>query len=83
MKIDQISAIRRSIVASTDLRKEKISLEMLSFKRPADSIDPSKYELLLGKELNKNVKQDELILWMIWYELCKEDCHNWHCQKYL
>jgi len=55
---------RRSIVAKRDLKVgEKISAADLTSKRPGSGIPPDQIEMILGKELKNEVKEDELLKW--------------------
>lgn len=55
---------RKSIVASRDLLPcHKLSRRDITFKRPGTGIPPIDVNKVLGRNLNKSVKQDELILW--------------------
>lgn len=56
------TVMRRSIVAADDIKKgARITKEMLAFKRPGGGIQPNKYESLLGKISNEEIKKDEII----------------------
>ncbi|MCR4695260.1 MAG: N-acetylneuraminate synthase family protein [Pseudobutyrivibrio sp.] len=55
---------KRSIVAKTDLKAGHILTEDdLDYKRPGTAISPKFYEMLLGKELKRDVTADELFQW--------------------
>lgn len=55
---------RRSIVAKRNLQVgEKIKASDITSKRPGSGISPDQIELILGKEIKKEVKEDELIKW--------------------
>lgn len=59
-----IEVARRSIVASYDLKKGSIiTEEMLEFKRPGNGIKPEMVEVLIGRALKRDVKEDEVIKW--------------------
>lgn len=59
-----IEVARRSIVASYDLKKGSIiTEEMLEFKRPGNGIKPDMTDVLIGRELKRDVKEDEVIKW--------------------
>ncbi|HPT87177.1 MAG TPA: N-acetylneuraminate synthase [Bacillota bacterium] len=61
-EIQQI--IRKSLVASVDLRKgEVITPEMLLTKRPGTGIPPSFYNEVIGLKLIRPVKQDTVLKW--------------------
>lgn len=53
---------RRSIVAICDIKKgEKISFEMLTFKRPAHGISPAEIDSVLGKTAKCDILEDTLL----------------------
>jgi sialic acid synthase SpsE len=55
---------RRSIVATKELQPgHKIQLEDLDFKRPGTGISPDKVHWVLGKELKRQVGEDDLLNW--------------------
>jgi len=55
---------RRSIVAASAMKKGHIiSDEDLDFKRPGTGIAPDQSELLVGKKLLRDIREDELISW--------------------
>lgn len=59
-----ISEVRRSIVAAYDLKKGSIiSQEMLQFKRPGNGLKPEMIDVLIGRQLKRDVKEDEVIQW--------------------
>lgn len=52
----------KSIVASRDLKKgTKLKFEDLAFKKPGNGIKPNKLYDIIGKILNKNIKNGEMI----------------------
>ena len=56
--------LRRSIVAAKPMKKGHIiSDEDLNFKRPGTGIAPDQSELLVGKRLLRDIREDELISW--------------------
>ncbi|OGC22612.1 hypothetical protein A3J90_07035 [candidate division WOR-1 bacterium RIFOXYC2_FULL_37_10] len=56
------SIMRRSIVASRVIASNNvISREDIEFKRPGAGIDPSKYEMVIGKITNRTIMPDEQI----------------------
>lgn len=60
---EQISKMRRSIVAQRNLKKGDILTKQdITYKRPGDGIEPSKYSSILGKVLLKDIKKDSQIL---------------------
>lgn len=55
---------RRSIVANVDLKAGSVITEgMLIAKRPAHGISPIHWDEIVGKELLKDVAEDELLSW--------------------
>ena len=56
---------RRSFVAKRDIKKgEKITLEMLDFKRPGDAgISCVQLEKVVDKKAVKNITKDEFLQW--------------------
>jgi len=55
---------RRSIVAKAHLKKgHKINFKNLDFKRPGSGIPPDKLDYVIGRKLNKDIGEDELIGW--------------------
>ena len=54
--------MRRSIVASRDIKKgEKISEDVLTFKRPGTGIYPSEIDKVIGRIAKEDIKEDTLI----------------------
>jgi N,N'-diacetyllegionaminate synthase len=54
--------VRRSIVASTTIRKgELFSLGNIDFKRPSDGINPMEFKKLIGKPSKRNYKVDDKV----------------------
>lgn len=59
----QQKKMRRSIVASVDMQAGHVITEdNLTAKRPGDGIPVSDYKKLVGRTLNQNIQQDQLIL---------------------
>lgn len=55
---------RRSIVAQQDINVGEIITEnMITFKRPANGIEPKYTEIMLGSKAVKKIHKDELIAW--------------------
>ena len=53
---------RRSIVAARDiLAGEKITREMLTFKRPGTGISPAQIENIIGRCVIVEIKEDAII----------------------
>ncbi len=51
-----------SVRASVNLKSNhKITKDDIVFRAPDDGLDPYEYENLIGKKLNKNLKEDDLI----------------------
>lgn len=54
--------VRRSIVASKDLKKGTIITEdSIEFKRPGNGLKPEFSELLMGRKLKRDIMEDEII----------------------
>lgn len=63
-EIDIMSSIRRSIVSAFDLKKGTIiEKNMLNYKRPGNGIRPELDYILVGRELKRDLKKDEIIEW--------------------
>jgi N,N'-diacetyllegionaminate synthase len=60
-EIDTVKALRRSLVAAHDLKKnKKIKMNMIAIKRPGTGL-PTKYiKKIIGKKLKKNMVKDTL-----------------------
>jgi len=57
-----IKVARKSIVAKKDIKKgEKYTNNNLSIKRPGTGLPPTMFEMILGKEANREYKENELI----------------------
>ena len=55
--------MKKSIVAKNDLIKDQlIKLSDLNFKSPGGGLEPYEVEKLLGKKLNKDISEDDYIL---------------------
>ncbi|MHA2287929.1 MAG: N-acetylneuraminate synthase [Promethearchaeota archaeon] len=55
---------RKSIVTSKDIKKgDLLSLENITVKRPGIGIPPTKFDLILGKKINKDLPKDSIINW--------------------
>lgn len=55
---------RRSLVAEVDIKKgEVVSIEMLTWKRPASGISPAETKKLLGCEAARDIDKDETLKW--------------------
>jgi N-acetylneuraminate synthase/N,N'-diacetyllegionaminate synthase len=63
-EIKIIKQARRSILAARDLKKGTIiKKDMIVYKRPGYGITPELSYILLGRELKRDLKQDEVIEW--------------------
>ncbi len=61
-EIKNISVIRKSIVASIDIKKgEKYSNKNITTKRPGTGMNPMRWNEIIGNIAKKNYKKDELI----------------------
>tara|TARA_B100000767_G_scaffold267869_1_gene287208 strand:+ start:4453 stop:5460 length:1008 start_codon:yes stop_codon:yes gene_type:complete len=61
-EMDNIFAMRRSIVASKNLKKgDQIEVKSIAFKRPFSGLAPKELKNILGKKLNKNISIDSQI----------------------
>lgn len=60
---------RRSIVTTEALKKgDIITPANVTTKRPGKGIDPTYYDLLLGKKINQNLDEDEILYWEYFFE---------------
>jgi N-acetylneuraminate synthase len=58
------SAARKSLVANMDLEKGTIlKKENFEIKRPGNGISPEFLDILVGKKLVKDIKEDEIFTW--------------------
>ena len=61
-EVDNIVVVRKSIVASRDIKKgELFSEKNITTKRPGNGISPMQYWDMLGKRSEKDYKKDDLI----------------------
>ncbi len=61
---EQITNIRRSIVAKTTIEKGVvINAEHLTFKRPNNGIAPKDYSHVIGKKADRRIEQDSPVKW--------------------
>lgn len=59
-----LCSIRRGIVAVRKIKKgEKIRKNMLKAKRPFVDIEPQQLEILIGMTLNRDLMEDEPVMW--------------------
>lgn len=57
-----VNSARKSIVASRDIKTgEILSVDMLTFKRPADGLSPDMIGHLIGKQTTVDINSDEII----------------------
>lgn len=55
---------RRSIIINNDMEiNDIITMDKIDFKRPGTGISPMYLERILGRKLNKNKKEDEILHW--------------------
>ena len=55
--------MRKSIVAAKNLSKgQKLISSDITFKSPAEGLEPYKTNIVLGKKLKKDLKKDDYIL---------------------
>jgi N-acetylneuraminate synthase len=58
------SAARKSLVAKADIKKESIlKKENFEIKRPGNGISPEFLDILIGKKLIKDIREDEIFTW--------------------
>ena len=63
-EIDGLISVRRSITATRQINKgTKITIDMVSPKRPATGIEPKFLPKILGKISKKNILKDQSIQW--------------------
>ena len=63
-ELSNMNGIRRSVVAKTDLKKGHIlTIDNLVLKRPGHGIHPYDIEKLVGFQINRDLREDEPILW--------------------
>lgn len=59
-----IKYARRSLVATTDIPAGTIiTEEMLTWKRPGIGISPKFFDLVVGREAKKDIKEDDILTW--------------------
>ena len=57
---------RRSIVLTKNLAKgDQITKNSITTKRPGTGITPENWYKIIGKRLNKNLKSDHVLKWVI------------------
>jgi sialic acid synthase SpsE len=53
---------RRSIVITRDMAKgDSIKIEDIDYKRPGGNFDPEMTEFIIGRTINKDIKNDHII----------------------
>ncbi|MEG0132746.1 MAG: N-acetylneuraminate synthase [Clostridium sp.] len=63
-EISIMKDVRRSVVAKINLPKGTlIDKSMLAYKRPGSGIKPELADVLVGRELKRDINKDELIMW--------------------
>jgi len=63
-EMEQRKAFRRSVVANGQIKKGTIlRREDLDFKRPGRGVQPNEVEYLIGRTVNHDIQDDELIMW--------------------
>lgn len=63
-EMEQRISFRRSIVTKRNLKKGEIITEKdLDFKRPGTGIGPVELKYVLGRKINRDIDEDELINW--------------------
>ena len=63
-EIEIMSQVRRSILSARKLNKGTIiSRDMLCYKRPGDGIPPEYTDILVGRELKRDLEKEEVIKW--------------------
>jgi len=63
-ELKQRKSFRRSVVTKQNLRKGEVVKESeLNFKRPGTGIRPDEIKYILGRKINKDINEDELIKW--------------------
>lgn len=61
MESENILGMKRSLVYKKSIKKgTKLTLKHFSFKRPMNGLIPNNIEYFIGKQLNKNVSEDQL-----------------------
>ena len=61
-EIEQVQKMRRSMVTKIDLRKGDILQESsVEFKRPGIGISPSIFKKYIGREVNKDIAQGNIV----------------------
>jgi len=63
-EMKQRESFRRSIVTKRKIKKGELLQEKdLDFKRPGTGIRPDEIQYILGRKVNKDIEEDELIKW--------------------
>ena len=59
---NRINEFRRSIVAKKSLKKNhKLKYSDIDYKRPGIGISPDRADIIIGRKLNKTIKQDHIL----------------------
>lgn len=59
-----MNQVRRSILTSRDLKAGTIiSEDMICYKRPGNGIKPEYSDIVIGRQLKRDMKKEELIMW--------------------
>ena len=59
-----IQNARRSIVLKNNIAKDQILSEKdLTYKRPGTGISPEYWDEVVGKKINKSLKEDQILNW--------------------
>lgn len=59
-----MTQVRRSILSADQLKKGTVlTKEMLCYKRPGDGIAPEYADILVGRELKRDLEKEEKIMW--------------------
>jgi len=57
-----MNIVRKSIVTQTDIEKgTRLTMDLLSIKRPGTGIPPNKIDALIGKKTKQSLKKDRII----------------------
>ena len=63
-EIENLPLIRRSLVAARPLRRgERLTRQMIAIKRPDGGIAPNDIAKAIGRELNRDLDEDQPIAW--------------------
>lgn len=60
---ENVSVVRKSIVAAIDIQKgERFTEDNITAKRPGNGVSPMRWDEIIGKTADKDYKMDEMIL---------------------